>query len=258
MSRPFAENRARWASATVAVSLLLAWELLAARGALSRVFFPTPSALAAFLVRDGVLRELAAHAAATLGRIAVGLPLGAIPGLALGIAMGRSAWVRAFVDPFVAALHPVPKIALLPLALIAFGIGNVSVIALVALAAFFPVLIGAMAGVRQISPIHFEVARNYRAGRSLAFFRVLLPGCLPSTLAGTRVAMNNALMVATSVEMIGGKRGLGSLLWHSWETLRLEWFYLGLAVLSLVGLGLNLLLARASRRLLRWMIEPEI
>ena len=106
--------------------------------------------------------------------------------------MGFSPRVRVAVDPLVAAAHAIPKIAVLPILMILLGLGEAPKIAVVAAAAFFPLLISTMAGVRQISPIHFEVAHGYGASAPRIFWRVLVPGSLPQILSGTRLAFNAA------------------------------------------------------------------
>ena len=107
-----------------------------------------------------------------------------------------------------AAAHPIPKIAILPLVLIVFGIGETSKIVLIAVAAFFPMLINTMAGC-DIHPRHFEVAKNHGAG-PLVFRRVLWPGSLPLALAGARLALNTALVITVAVELLTARQGLGA------------------------------------------------
>jgi NitT/TauT family transport system permease protein len=171
--------------------------------------------------------------------------------------MGASRRLRVIFDPFVAGLHPIPKLALLPLFMIMFGIGETSRVAAVAVASFFPMLINAMAGVRQISPIHFEVARNYGAGRLQILSRVMLPGSLPLVLAGTRLAANIALLITIAVEIAASDTGLGALVWLSWQVLRVEQLYATLFVIAILGVGLSAGLQWLARRLVPWMPEPD-
>jgi NitT/TauT family transport system permease protein len=172
--------------------------------------------------------------------------------------MGWSRRLRIVIDPFIAAAHPIPKVAVLPLILILFGIGETSKVIVIGVAAFFPMLINTMVGVRQISPIHFEVAANYGASRWKVFTRVVLPGSLPLVLTGMRLALNLALLVTIVVELLLGEKGLGAMLWFARETLRTEELYAGLFVISVLGISINLFLQRLSAHLAPWQVERQV
>ena len=247
-----------WLPAVVVVVVLTVWEWQVRSGRLSALFFPAPSVITLTLFRLLTNGELAIHVGATLSRLFLGFALGGVVGLVLGLVMGWSRSLRAIVDPFVAAAHPVPKIALLPLIMIIFGIGESSKVVVVAVATFFPMLINAMAGVRQISPIHFEVAENYGASLFKVFTRIVIPGSLPLVLAGTRLALNVALLLTIAVELIAAQKGLGAMIWFAWETLRTEELYAALAVTAVLGIGFNLILQRLAMHLVPWQVKREI
>jgi NitT/TauT family transport system permease protein len=189
---------------------------------------------------------------ASLERIGWGSLFGIVPGVTIGLAMGWSPRIRKVVDPFIAAIHPIPKVAIFPLIMIVFGIGEVSKIAAIAISAFFPMLINSMAGVRQLNPIYFEVAKNYGSNTWKTFTRIVLPGSLPMILTGARLAFNMALVITVSVEMLAATKGLGVLIWFAWETLRTQDLYAALIVIAAVGLALNFLLQEAAVYLTRW------
>jgi len=236
----------------VGCAALAAWEVMARAGLLAPLLFPAPSVIAWKVAALAGSGELARQTGATLSRMSLGLVLGGVPGAAAGLAMGSSRRLRVLLDPIVAALHPVPKIALLPLVMIAFGIGEASKIVVIAVSAFFPMLIGAMAGVRQISPIHFEVARSCGASRVKVLTRVVLPGSLPLLIAGTRLALNTALLLTMAVELVLTQNGLGSMIWMAWQTLRVEQLYASLIVVSALGWFFNTVLERLAARLAPW------
>jgi len=189
---------------------------------------------------------------ASLERICWGSIVGIVPGVAIGLAMGWSPRIRKLVDPFIAAIHPIPKIAIFPLIMIVFGIGEISKIVAISISAFFPMLINSMAGVRQLNPIYFEVAKNYGSTRWKTFTRIVFPGSLPMILTGVRLAINMALIITVSVEMLSAQLGLGVLIWFAWETLRTQDLYATLIVIAAVGLALNFLLQEAAVFLTRW------
>ncbi len=246
-----------WVPALVGVVALSVWEGAARLGLVPSLYMPAPSEIAEALWTSIVRGELGSNLWATLTRVVPGLVMGAVPGLLLGVAMGRSRSVRRVVDPLIAAVHPIPKIALLPLLMIVFGIGEASRIAVVAIAAFFPMLINAMAGVRRISPLYFEVARNYGASPRKMFTRVVLPGSLPMVLSGLRLSANVAFLVTIAVEIVAADTGLGSLIWLSWEVLRVELLYAVLVVISLFGVTLNLGLGGLAAWLAPWQATAD-
>ncbi len=244
-------------SAFAVVVLLALWELGSRVGQVPTLFFPSPTTILRTLVRMVGNGTIPRDLAATLLRVSEGAVLGCVPACLLGLAMGWSVRLRAVLDPLVAAVHPMPKIAVLPLLMVIFGIGEVSKVVAVGLAAFFPMLLSTVAGVRHISPQLFEVARVYGAGRRKTFLRIVLPGALPMMLTGVRLAVNLALLITVAVELVSARTGLGRLIWFAWETLRTEELYAGLTIIAAVGVGFNALLARLTSSLVPWATEPE-
>ena len=132
--------------------------------------------------------ELALHVGVTLYRVFAGFLAGSIPAVAVGLLMAMFKPVRIFFDPLIAALFPIPKVALMPLLLLAFGFGDASKIALVAIAVFFPVIVNTYAGAANIEKIYWDVAKNYGASQMVMFTRVVFFGALPMIFAGLRIA----------------------------------------------------------------------
>jgi NitT/TauT family transport system permease protein len=164
--------------------------------------------------------------------------------------------VRTVTEPFVAGLYPIPKVALLPLLLVLLGIGDRPRLALVALAAFFPLLINTMSSVRGIEPAYLEAALNYGARGIRLLLRVILPASLPGVLTGVRIAVNSAMTIAITTELLTARNGLGARIWMAWETLRTENLYAVLIVIALTGLVINWLLTLLTRRLMPW--SPDL
>lgn len=232
--------------------LLLLWEALVRGGLLDARFFPAPSSVLRVMVELALSGELWVHIKASLLRVGAGFVLGAVPGAAIGIAMGLNRWVRAVLNPVVAAIYPIPKSAILPLMMLIFGLGEMSKVMLVAISVFFVVLINAMAGVMQIDPIYLDVGRNLRVSR-LQFFRTIaLPGALPVIMAGVKLGMGTSLIVIVMAEMVASQSGIGYLLWRSWQTLVVEEMYVGLIVISALGLASTWLLEAVERLVIPW------
>lgn len=238
--------------AAVAIVLLIAWEAGVRLGFIDALLFTPPTTIGATVVKLFSNGILGIHLAATAWRVGLAVAIGGGAGLVLGVAMGSSFRMRRAVDPFVAALHPVPKIAILPLIMVIFGIGDLSLVIVIATGAFFPILINTMAGVAQIHPVHHDVAQLYRAGRLMRFRRVVLPGSAPSILAGLRLALNTALLIAIAVEIVAAREGLGAMIWLSWTTLRTEEIYVAIAMTIAFGLAVNGLISLITRWAVPW------
>jgi len=236
----------------ILVLLVAVWEVMSRAALISPLFFPAPSVIAGSLINLVSSQELWPHLGATIMRMSLGLLLGGIPGILVGLAMGWSKRTRAFLDPLIAALHPLPKVAVLPLIMIIFGIGELSKVVAVAVAVFFPVLINSMVAVLQIEPLLLEVAALYGAGHGRTFHRVILPGSLPMIMAGLRIGLNSALLITIAVELVTARQGLGALIWLAWELFRTEELYAGLVVIATLGILTNWLMARTRDRLIPW------
>jgi ABC-type nitrate/sulfonate/bicarbonate transport system permease component len=247
----------RWLSAAIAIGVLGLWEVCARTGVINPTFLPAPSSIVRTLVNELVNGVLLVDFSATLLRVIAGLTVGAIPGLLCGLAMGWSPRVRQVIDPFIAALHPVPKLALLPLLMVLLGLSDAPRIAVIALSSFFPMLLAAMAGVRQISPVHFEVARNYGATPVKMLTRVVLPGSLPMVLTGLRLSANTALALAIAVEIATAQTGLGAKVWLSWQILNIELLYATIVLTAVFGFSVNLVLKRLARRFVPWLPDEQ-
>ena len=244
-------------SGIIAVALISLWEVMARNGQISPLLAPAPSRVWSALVRAIRDGELLSHLFATVYRVVAGILIGGSAGIVVGLAMGAYRRFRDIADPFVSAIYPLPKIAIFPVVLALLGIGDASRIAVVSLAAFFPLMISTMNGVREIHPTYLDVARNYGARGSKLFTRVVLPGSLPTVLSGLRIALNSALHVTIAIEIAGATVGLGSLIWISWEVLRMEMLYATLAVIMVLGIAFNALVRILSVVLVPWAIEER-
>jgi NitT/TauT family transport system permease protein len=249
----------RWSVRFVFVwmAILAALELLVRSGADTGFFLPAPSAVVTSLWKMIANGSLAANLSATMSRILLGLLGGAGLGVVLGLAMGTSKRLRRVLDPLVAAIHPIPRLAFFPLLIVVLGVGETSKLAAVSLGAFFPMLLNTVAGVRGMNPVHLELARNYGADRRQMFLHVLLPGSMPLMLTGLRLSTNVAFHSTIGVEMVGSRTGIGAMLWLSWQTFRIDHLYAILVVIAAIGIGLASLIRWITQRSAPWMADTS-
>jgi NitT/TauT family transport system permease protein len=237
---------------TAPLLILLVWEVLARTERIDPLFWPAPTSLwdtARELIEDGSLIE---DIWASTLRILGGFVLGAVPGVILGLAMGLFWPVRVFFMPIATAIYAVPKIAILPMVIIAFGIGETSKLVVVALSIFFLVVLNTMSGVLTIDRSYQDVAKNFGANGWQLFFTVALPGALPAIFTGLRLALGFSLIVIVGTEFLAAKNGVGHLIWQSYQTLAIKKMYVGLIATGLMGWVLTLALDAIERIALPW------
>ena len=216
------------------------WEVLSRTELIDPRFWPAPSVLwkaAVEMSRDG---DLGGHLLITVQRIVFGFALGTIPGVVLGLGMGLFWPIRTFFMPVSTVIYAIPKIAVLPLMIIAFGTGETSKMVTVALSIFFLVALNTMTGVMELDSSFQDVARNLGASRFNLFTTVALPGALPSIFTGMRLALGFALVVVVGTEFVSAQDGLGFVTWNSYQTLRIQQMYVGLAATALLGWALTI------------------
>jgi NitT/TauT family transport system permease protein len=234
------------------VAILLIWEALARAGVLDSRFFPAPSRVIGELARLLWHGDLLADIGWTLSRVLAGFVLGAVPAVLLGIAMGLAPLLRAFLKPAIGAIYPIPKVALFPLVMLMFGLGEEAKWAIVAIAVFFQVVLSTVTGVANIEPIYLDVAKNFGAGRWQSYRRIALPAALPFIFTGCQLGLGMALIVVVIAEQFGTKVGLGHLIWRSWQVFEIEDMYAGLLTIALLGTLIQFGIGRLEHRLIRW------
>ena len=249
--RMSARTRDRLLNVISPLALLMLWELCARFGFIDTRFFPAPSSVVATMIEMLRTGELVTHTAVSMQRLLYGAILGGVPALVLGIAMGLNRPIRALFDPLIAATYPVPKSAILPLALLIFGLGEGSKIFMVAIGVFFPVVINATTGVLEINKIYLDVGRNYKANRWNTFWTI----ALPVIMTGFKLGIGIGLVLIAVAEMVGAKSGLGYLIWSAWSTFAVEQMYVGLFVIAIIGYLITLGLNELERFIIPWKAD---
>ncbi|HEU5086049.1 MAG TPA: ABC transporter permease subunit, partial [Roseiflexaceae bacterium] len=245
-------NRNRLLSLVSPVVLLALWELAVALGWLNRIFYPPPSETLATLLRLVSSGDLARDVAISSVRVGLGFLLGALPAVAVGLLMGIHPVANAIMRPLAAAIYPIPKIALLPLIIVALGLGETSKVATIAVSVFFLVVLNVAASVAQVDARYFEVARSFGANNRAMFWTVALPGSLPGIMAGLKLGMGFALTLIIGVEFVGANEGIGYLIWQAYEIYAIDRMLAGLVTIALLGWLVTLLLDELERFLVPW------
>lgn len=234
------------------VLLLLIWEVLSRTKTIDPLFWPPPSSLWDTARTLWIKNDLWGDIRVSLGRILAGFVVGSVPGVALGLLMGLFWPVRVFFMPLAAAIYAVPKIAILPLVIIALGIGEASKIAIVALSIFFLVALSTMSGVLELDGTYRDVASNLGASRWELFWTVALPGALPAIFTGLRLALGFALIVIVGTEFLAADQGIGHMIWQNYQTLRIRQMFVGLIITGIMGWALTLCLDGIARLVMPW------
>ncbi|MGJ7530023.1 ABC transporter permease [Variovorax sp. GB1P17] len=248
-----ARGLGRVAERGIGIVLFLAlWEALPRLGIVSDAYLSPPSAVLASigqLIDNGQLWK---HVAASLQRSLWGLLLASTAGVVLGLLIGGFRRLATIVDPVLQLFRQTSAFALFPVFILFLGIGELSKVAIIFWASFWPVLLSTVSGVKQVDRLLVNSALSMGASRRFIFFKVVLPASLPSIFTGVRLAGAYSITALVAAEMIGAHSGLGFLTLNSQETFQIPTMYAGILLLAVLGLLLNYLLALLERHLLRW------
>ena len=236
----------------VFVALLAVIEWGTRAGWITSLTLPRPSDVAATLVdlaRSGLLWT---HLGPSLSRLAVGTVLGASAGIGVGVLIGLFSYVRAGLIPLVAALFPIPKIALLPLFVIWFGIDEGSKYALIALGTFTPTVVATYGAVDNVDRTLIRMGQSFGLSWASIVRKIVLPGALPGILSGLRVSLAIGIILLVAAEMLGAEYGIGAYILQAGALYDLERLFAGVVILSALGVVTSWAIGRLETRLLRW------
>jgi NitT/TauT family transport system permease protein len=212
---------------------LAAWQVLAWRMGPSLVSSPgTTWDAAVELTRDGTLQE---SCLVSLRRILIGWGAGILVGAPLGILMARVRLIRNLLDPYIEFFRFIPPIAFVTLAIAWFGIGETSKVILIFYTSVFIITINTIAGVLSINESKLLAASSLGANRRQVFTAVVLPATVPHLVTGARLALGNSFLTIVSAEIVAAQTGLGSLIWTSRNFGRIDWIFVGIIALGILG-----------------------
>jgi len=248
----FVLEQRTWISVVAFVVLIALWQLVTSIELVSPIFLPSPMRVLRALWELAVTGDLWRHLSASLVRIGYGWVIGTLFGVAVGFMIGLFTASRAVGLPLVAALFPIPKIALLPLLILWLGIGEGSKVATIALSVFFPTVINTASGVDAVPRNLIRMAQSFNVPLWRIVTQVLLPGALAGMLAGFKISIAAALLVLVAAEMIGAQYGLGAFLILTGNMMQTDRLMAGVVIVSVLGLAMSTIVSFLERRLLRW------
>jgi ABC-type nitrate/sulfonate/bicarbonate transport system permease component len=240
---------------TAVLVAMVVWQLLWSARLISPLFFTGPSSVFTRFVEEWTTGRLKQDIAYSGTNFAIGVAMAITVGVVVGVLIGWYRRLSMVVDPFVTTLYSTPRVALVPLVLIWFGIGMWSKVFIVFINAVFPVLINTIGGVRAIDADLLRAARAYCASDWQIFTTVVIPGAVPFILTGVRQAVALGLIGVVVGEMFGGSEGIGFMVNYGGQTFQTDTVFLGVAIIAGAGIGLTWLAEQLEKRFSRW--RPE-
>ncbi len=241
------------------LGVILLWQIISFFGIVPDYLLPSPlKVLIGFrdLLTLGMPpgHLLHDHVLYSMDRVALGFIIAALTGIPLGLLMGWSPTLRLIVNPVIEMVRPIPPLAWIPIAILWFGIGIKSAAFIIFLGAFFPILLNTISGVLSINPIMFDAARTLHASGKDIFFKVLLPGAIPSIFVGMRIGIGIGWMTLVAAEFTGVREGygLGYMIMTARDVQRADQILAGMLVIGVIGLLINGLLRICESRIIRW------
>lgn len=237
------------------IGLLMLWEVAVHLEWLDPRLVAPPSLILVELWRLMQSGDLIAALAVSLSRAIAGFLIGAAIGITLGALMARVRAVEVIFDPLIELFRPVSPLALFPLFILWFGIGETSKIFIIAFACSFPIILNTYAGVRGIDPTFFKASRSLGASQWEIMHSIVLRGSMPHILTGLRLAWGISLIVIVAAEMIGAVRGIGYMVLESQQTFRIPRLFGSIVVIGLLGFLTDLGFRYLGRRMMPWYHE---
>jgi sulfonate transport system permease protein len=231
----------------VAAAFVALWQLIADRELVSPIYLPGPDRAFRALV-DGLSYGLAR----TIERMLYGWLIASLLGIFLGCIIGISPGARAYVEPTLELLRPLPPSAMIPLAVSVLGLTDNMVIGVIGFGALWPMLLATIHGFAAVEPRLREVAAALGLSRLDVIFKIALPNALPDILVGMRLSLTVSLILAVVGEMLAGREGLGNWILVAARSFKAADLYAGVILLGAVGYASASLLYSAERILLRW------
>ena len=243
-----------WGGGAVLLAITV-WQACWAAGWISPLFFTGPSAIASRFYDDLLHAHLRSDMAYSGRNFIVGFAMALVAGVVLGVIVGWYRRVEMLLNPFLTTLYATPRVAMIPLIIIWFGIGMWSIVVIVFLSAFFPILVNTIGGVKATDPDLLRAARAFCASDRQIFTTLAIPGSVPFILTGVRQGVMLGLIGVAVGEMFGGSEGIGFMVSYGGQTFATDTLFVGVLIIAFAGIVLTALTERLERHFSRW--RPE-
>lgn len=232
--------------------LLVLWEISIRRGWYMSISLAAPTAIFRAMWLEVSQGSLLGEFGVSLWRILAGFALASLLGVCFGLAMGTSALFNRLFEPITELLRPIPVSALVPIAILFFGIHSQMKIAMITYAATWPILVNTLTGVREVDSVLIDTARTFGVGRFERLFKIEIPAAAPYIASGMRISLAVALVISVVAEMIAGGDGIGSFILQSQRSFRVPNMYASVFLLSVMGYGMNRMFVATEQRVIFW------
>ncbi len=235
---------------TVLVLFFIWWLLTSGMRVVKPLYFPTPASVWETFHR--MHQRIWAHAFATLIRVVVSWLIGSLWGVVVGLLMVRSRLIQSILSPIIEGLRPVPPVALIPLVIIWFGIGDSGKIFLSSLACFMVLVVNTVVSAKNVNPVYIQAARSLGASETNIYLTVVLPAIVPELLSGFRIGIALAFAITVAAEFMGAEYSIGYLIMQASRTLNTEVVVIGTFIIGIEASVLERLLKTGSDYITRW------
>lgn len=231
---------------------LLAWQLLSQFDVIDSSVIPPLAKVVVAMIQGFIDGGLLSNMLISLQRSVIAFGIAVVVAIPLGLFMGAVRRFESFVDALVQMFRQTSALAIYPIFILLLGLGEASKITIICWAAFFPILLNTIAGVKLVDTRLIEMARVFGASKSEVFRRVVLPAAAPSIFVGLRLGASTSLLLLVAAEMIGAKKGLGFLIINAQYNFDIPLMFAAIVLLASIGLTVNYALLTLQNRLCRW------
>ncbi len=234
------------------IVFLLIWEITSQTRLVNPAFIPPFSTVVATFVSMIHSGELIGHIAISLQRALIGFALGLLFAIPMGLVIGWFKGFEYYVDPLLQTFRQISTIALLPVFMFLFGIGEVSKVALVFWGVQWAVLLNTISGVKSVDSLLIKSARSMCASPFTLFYKVILPSAFPNIFTGIRLSATTSILILTAAEMLGASKGLGFLLYDAETKYQIPQMFSAIVAMAILGVVINYILQMIEKRIHRW------
>ena len=243
-----------WIGYFVFFMIVAMLEIGTTNGLISSLTMPKPSDVFLTMIELYDSGMLFKHLVPSISRLFIGALIGISLGITIGTLIGLFSYIRSGLVPVIAAIFPIPKIALLPLFVIWFGIGEGSKYALIALGSFTPTVVATYGAVDNVDRTLIRMGQSFGLSWFSIVRKIVLPGAMPGILSGLRISLAIAIILLVAAEMLGAEFGIGAYILEAGSLYDLERLFVGVTILSLLGIAVSILVSMIEKKILKWRV----